>query len=135
MNAFSPSTPPVNLRVVVALGTPKTIVEANALFSKDHIAFNITSNPLYQDTEKTVKSGVRLDYGPLYKETDEGVDKTKTEWATSVDISGYYIDKIMNLYSLRGHHFTKMFEYKINLLMKSFSEHMEHHFDQAEKQV
>lgn len=101
----------------------------DTLFSKDHIAFNIVSSPMYQDTEKTIKSGVRLDYGPLYKETDEGIDKTKTEWTTSVDVSGYYIDKIMNKYSPRGHHFTKMFSYKINLLMKSFSEHMERHFD------
>lgn len=105
----------------------------DTLFSKDHIAFNITSNPLYQDTEKTIKSGIRLDYGPLYKETEEGVDKTKTEWTLSVDVSGYYIDKVMNAYSPRGHHFTKMFEYKMNLLMKSFAEHMEKRFDTAAK--
>jgi len=103
----------------------------DTLFSKDHIAFNITSHPEYQDTEKIIKSGIRLDYCPLYKETTEGIDKAKTEWTTSVDISGYYIDKIMNIYSPRGHHFTKMFNYKINLLMKSFAEQMEKHFDKA----
>lgn len=106
----------------------------DTLFSKDHIAFNIASSPLYQDTGKTIKSGIRLDYGPLYKETKEGLDKTKTEWTVSVDVSGYYIDKIMNLYSSRGHHFTKMFEYKMNLLMKSFSEHMEKRLDKFSKQ-
>lgn len=105
----------------------------DTLFSKDHIAFNLTSSPLYQDTEKIIKSGVRLDYSPLYKEADEGVDKTKTEWTTSVDISGYYIDKIMNSYSPRGHHFTKMFAYKINLLMKNFAEQMEKRFDKSRK--
>ena len=105
----------------------------DTLFSKDHIAFNLTSTPLYQDVEKTIKSGVRLDYGPLYKETSKGIDKTKTEWTTSVDISGYYIDKIMNTYSPRGHHFTKMFDYKINLLMKSFAKQMEQHFDKSGK--
>lgn len=105
----------------------------DTLFSRDHIAFNIISNPLYRDTEKTIKSGVRLDYGPLYKETQEGIDKTKTEWKVSVDVSGYYIDKIMNAYSPRGHHFTKMFEHKINLLMKSFAEHMEKRFNKFSK--
>lgn len=106
-----------------------TVKSFGTLFSKDHIAFNIVSSPVYQDIEKTIKSGVRLDYGPLYKETEGEIDKTKTEWVTSIDVSGYYIDKIMNKYSPRGHHFTKMFSYKINLLMKSFSEHMEQHFD------
>lgn len=105
----------------------------NTLFSKDHIAFNLTSRPKYQDSEKTIKSGVRLDYGPLYKETDRGVDKTKTEWQTSVDISGYYLDKIMNKYSPRGHHFTKMFDYKIHLLMESFADQMEQRFDKSLK--
>jgi hypothetical protein len=103
----------------------------DTLFSKDHIAFNLVSNPIYQDTEKTIKSGIRIDYGPLYKETEEGVDKTKTQWVTSVDISGYYIDKIMNKYSPRGHHFTKVFAYKINLLMQGFANHMESHFDEV----
>ncbi|MEK7089291.1 MAG: hypothetical protein AAB920_00555, partial [Patescibacteria group bacterium] len=75
---------------------------------------------------------MRLDYGPLYKETPEGIDKTKTEWVTSVDISGYYIDKIMNAHSPKGHHFTKMFAYKINPLMNSFAEQMEKHFDKPQ---
>jgi hypothetical protein len=105
----------------------------DTLFSKNHIAFNLTSNPVYQNTDKTIKSGIRLDYGPLYKETPEGIDRAKTEWVTSVDISGYYIDKIMNLYSPRGHHFTKMFDYKVNLLMKSLAEQMEKHFDKSKK--
>jgi len=105
----------------------------NTLFSEDHIAFNLISNPVYQDIDKTIKSGIRLDYGPLYKETPEGIDRTKTEWVTSVDISGYYIDKIMNLYSPRGHHFTKMFKYKINLLMQSFAKQMEKHFDKLKE--
>lgn len=109
-----------------------SIQSFDTLFSKDHIAFNLVSNPTYQDTEKTIKSGIRIDYGPLYKETDQGIDKTKTQWITSVDISGYYIDKIMNRYSPRGHHFTKVFAYKINLLMQSFADHMESHFDKIE---
>jgi hypothetical protein len=104
----------------------------DALFSKEHIAFNLASSPLYQDTEKNIKSGIRLDYGPLYKESPAGeIDKTKTQWITSVDISGYYIDRIMNEYSPRGHHFTKAFSHKINLLMKSLAEHMERRFDES----
>lgn len=78
---------------------------------------------------------MRLDYGPLYKETPEGIDKTKTEWVTSVDISGYYIDKIMNAHSPKGHHFTKMFAYKINPLMNSFAEQMEKHFDKPQEEA
>ncbi len=103
----------------------------DTLFSKDHIAFNLVSSPIYQDIEKTIKSGIRIDYGPLYKETDQGIDKTKTQWTTSVDISGYYIDKIMNKYSSRGYHFAKVFEYKINLFMRGLANHMESHFDKG----
>lgn len=105
------------------------VQDFNTLFSKDHIAFNFVSRPKYKDVEKTIKSGVRLDYGPLYKETPEGIDKTKTEWQTSVDVSGYYIDKVMNRYSPRGHHFTDVFDHKIHLLMQAFAGHMEQRFD------
>lgn len=105
----------------------------DALFSKDHIAFNLNSTPLYQDVEKEIKSGVRLDYGPLYKETSEGIDKTKTGWTSSVDISGFYIDRIMNRYSPRGHHFTKIFDYKMNLLLSGLAKQMEYHFDSVKE--
>lgn len=107
-----------------------TVTSFNALFSKDHIAFNITSTPEYQDTEKSIKSGLRLDYGPLYRETENGtIDKTKTSWITSVDISGFYIDRIMNKYSPRGHHFTNIFDYKMNLLIQGLAEKLKQHFD------
>jgi hypothetical protein len=105
----------------------------DALFSKEHIAFNLISSPSYKNTDKTIKSGIRMDYGPLYKETPQGeINKNETEWVTSVDISGYYIDRIMNQYSPRGHHFTKMFTYKINLLMQGFAKQMESRFDASQ---
>ena len=106
----------------------RKIISVDTLFSKNHIAWNIVSQSLY-DRNNPTKAGIRLDYGPLYKEENNKIDKSKTEWMTSVDISGFHIDKILNKYSLRGHHFTKLFDYKVGLIIPGLSKLLEEHFD------
>lgn len=113
----------------------RKVTEVDTLFSPEHVAWNISSNSLYEDDEKVSKSGIRLDYNPLYKETNGVLDNTKTEWITSVDISGPCIDKIMNKYSPRGHHFTNLFNYKVGLLIPGLSKAITQHFDEAGKEV
>lgn len=106
----------------------RQVTSVDALFSKEHIAWNVESESMH-DKKAKVKSGVRLDYNPLYKEKNGVIDKTETEWVTSVDVSGFHIDKIMNKYSERGHHFPGVFRYKIGLLMPGFSKALEQYFD------
>lgn len=106
----------------------RELMSVDTLFSKNHIAWNVVSRSLYEKGNAT-KSGIRLDYGPIYKEEAGKIDKSKTEWMTSVDISGFHIDKILNQYSLRGHHFPKLFRYKVGLLIPGLSKSLEKYFD------
>ncbi len=112
----------------------RQVTATDTLFSKEHIAWNVESNSPY-DKKPKIKSGIRLDYNPLYKEEDGVIDKTKTQWVTSVDISGFHIDKIMNQYSLRGHHFTDVFKYKVGLLIPGFAKALGQYFDENGEMV
>lgn len=107
----------------------RTITAVEALFSHRNIAWNITSTSPYSAKEPT-KAGIRLDWGPLYKVTSKGdIDKSRTEWRVAFDISGHNIDKVMNQYSLRGHHFPDVFEYKIGLLVPGLAKAMKEHYE------
>lgn len=108
----------------------RTIQSAQALFSHRNVAWNIVSTSPYTQKHPS-KSGIRLDWGPLYAEDDAGViDKAKTQWRVSFDISGREIDKVMNKYSLRGHHFPDVFDYKIGLLVAGLSDAMKGYYDE-----
>lgn len=114
-------------------GLHREIAKTKILLSNEHIAWNVESKSLY-DTRGVTKSGIRLDYNPLYIEKDGKIDKTKTKWVTSVDISGFHLDKIFNKYSPRGHHFTKLFKYKINLIMPGLAKSLGQFLDRKSQE-
>ncbi len=106
----------------------RTIKSADILLSNNNIAWNVRSDSPYENRSVT-KAGIRLDYGPLYKEIDGSIDKAKTEWMASVDVSGHCIDKVMNVYSLRGHHFPGVFRYKAGILLPGLSKALRERYD------
>lgn len=108
----------------------RQIEAIEAYFSKNNIAWNITSKSPYRD-EPLTKSGIRLDWGPVYKEEgDDGANESgKKRWNVSYDISGYNIDKIMNIYSPSGHHFPDVFDYKIGFLVPGLSKAMQNYYN------
>ncbi len=110
----------------------RELESVNALFSNNNIAWNIVSRSPYSARSAT-KSGIRLDYGPLYDEKDGVIIKSKTRWMTSVDVSGFHIDKVMNAYSLRGHHFPHEFAYKFSVLLPGLSKAIRTRYDAALK--
>jgi|GEM_PF-4459279 len=111
----------------------REIESVQALFSPRNIAWNTVSVSSYNTKEPT-KAGIRLDWGPLYVEKNDRIDKTKTQWRVSFDISGYNIDKVMNRYSLRGHHFSGVFKYKIGIIVPGLSKAMKRYYDQFIKE-
>jgi hypothetical protein len=107
----------------------REIEDVNALFSRNNVAWNIMSSSPYTD-EPVTHSGIRLDWGPLDKENEDGtIDKVEREWRASYDVSGFNIDKVMNQYSQRGHHFPDVFQYKIGALIPGLAKSMEQYYD------